>query len=59
MQFTTPRQNPQNPDRSALMTAAALIVFGSVIVFMVGFLPADSIHSIAHDVRHLTGFPCH
>jgi cobalt transporter subunit CbtB len=38
---------------------AAVIVLGFVIVYVVGFAGAETIHNAAHDARHSLNFPCH
>lgn len=37
----------------------AVLAFGIILVFAVGFLPMDAVHSAAHDTRHALSFPCH
>ncbi len=49
-------------DFSALnraLPALALLLFGAVMLYGVGFASADTVHNAAHDTRHATGFPCH
>jgi len=38
---------------------ASAFLLGLVILYSVGFVQAPLAHSIAHDVRHSQGFPCH
>ena len=38
---------------------ASAFLLGLVILYSVGFVQAPLTHSIAHDVRHSQGFPCH
>ena len=37
----------------------ALLGFGLVVLYGVGFVEASAVHNAAHDTRHATGFPCH
>jgi len=39
--------------------AFAALVFGVVIILVVGFAPMGVAHNAAHDVRHGMAFPCH
>ena len=39
--------------------ALALLVFGVVMVYGVGFSVTPEVHNAAHDTRHAAGFPCH
>jgi cobalt transporter subunit CbtB len=41
------------------LPAVALVVFGVVMLYGVGFSAADAVHNAAHNTRHATGFPCH
>ena len=41
------------------LPALALLGFGVVMVYGVGFSAIDPVHNAAHDTRHATGFPCH
>lgn len=46
------------PGMAALqLTTAALL--GFVMLYGVGFLETAAVHSVAHDMRHAMGFPCH
>jgi cobalt transporter subunit CbtB len=40
-------------------SAAAALLLGLAVVFMVGFAPLSAIHNAAHDARHAAAFPCH
>jgi cobalt transporter subunit CbtB len=44
---------------STLAQTFAALVFGLVIVLVVGFAPMGIAHNAAHDVRHSAAFPCH
>lgn len=55
---------PQNTESlvatsSAPLQLAAAALFGMLIVFGVGFAPAEAAHNAAHDTRHAVAFPCH
>jgi cobalt transporter subunit CbtB len=42
-----------------LIAAAALLFFGSFVIFGVGLAADPRMHNAAHDTRHSIGFPCH
>jgi cobalt transporter subunit CbtB len=44
---------------SVAVQSAAALVFGMIILFVVGFAPMSVAHNAAHDVRHSLAFPCH
>ena len=49
-------------DVSALarnLPALALLGFGALILYGVGFSTISAVHNAAHNTRHVTGFPCH
>ena len=59
-QSTSPAIN----DVAATQTAALLqkvsaILFGILILGVVGFSHIDVVHNAAHDTRHSNAFPCH
>ncbi|PWC39578.1 CbtB domain-containing protein [Azospirillum sp. TSO35-2] len=61
---TTPAINTAagSATRSAAQTAAAAfaaILFGSFLLYGVGFAQPQQIHDAAHDARHSFAFPCH
>jgi cobalt transporter subunit CbtB len=37
----------------------AVVCFGALILYAVGFLPMSAAHNAAHDTRHSIVFPCH
>jgi cobalt transporter subunit CbtB len=37
----------------------AAMLFGAVILYVVGFLNLPLAHNATHDARHAAGFPCH
>jgi len=41
------------------MPALALLGFGLILLFGVGFSNFSVAHNSAHDTRHAAGFPCH
>ncbi len=34
-------------------------LLGMTILFAAGFVQADALHAVTHDLRHATGFACH
>ena len=44
---------------SVLAQTSAALLFGLVILFVVGFAPMGVAHNAAHDARHSLAFPCH
>lgn len=47
--------------QASLTTAQhiAVLAFGALILFAVGFSPIPEVHNAAHDTRHSLAFPCH
>ena len=41
------------------MPAIALLTFGLITLYCVGFSTASAAHNATHDTRHASGFPCH
>ncbi len=41
------------------MPAVALLMFGLITLYFVGFSAASVTHNATHDTRHASGFPCH
>jgi cobalt transporter subunit CbtB len=39
--------------------AMAALVFGIVILYLVGFSTLPEAHNATHVTRHASGFPCH
>ena len=35
------------------------VIFGTAILFVVGFSHSTIMHNAAHDTRHALAFPCH
>jgi cobalt transporter subunit CbtB len=44
---------------TALMSVLFMAVLGGAILFAAGHAQSATLHDVAHDVRHATGFPCH
>ena len=38
---------------------ATALLFGTVMLYAVGFVSTDIAHNAAHDTRHSFAFPCH
>jgi cobalt transporter subunit CbtB len=45
--------------RSPASVGAFTLLFGLVMLFIVGFSPISAVHNAAHDTRHTAAFPCH
>ena len=41
------------------LPALAVLMFGLVVLYAVGFSNFARAHNAAHDARHANGFPCH
>jgi cobalt transporter subunit CbtB len=54
---------PANVSSSAALVsklpAIALLLFGLLTLYLVGFSTMSSAHNATHDTRHASGFPCH
>jgi len=46
-------------DTEALRAAITAALFGTFLLFGVGFAHSDRLHAAAHDTRHAFTFPCH
>ncbi len=46
-------------DSNRLAAVVFAAIFGSILLFGVGFAQSDVLHNAAHDSRHAAGFPCH
>lgn len=58
--MTTTTTTTFSADRTAaLISIAAVALFGAAVLFAAGFAQSATLHDAAHDVRHATGFPCH
>lgn len=42
-----------------VLSAVVCLLIGAFLIFGVGFVHSDVIHSAAHDSRHSFAFPCH
>lgn len=47
------------PELVRRLPALAVIAFGVVLLYGVGFSTITIAHNATHDTRHATGFPCH
>ncbi|NPC58304.1 CbtB domain-containing protein [Caenimonas soli] len=56
---TTVTDGARSARSKCLFEAVLAAVFGTVILWAVGFSPIEVVHDAAHDVRHANGFPCH
>ncbi|MGL4320400.1 MAG: CbtB domain-containing protein [Paracoccaceae bacterium] len=43
----------------ALMAVLFMAVLGGGLMFAAGHAQSATLHDVAHDMRHATGFPCH
>jgi cobalt transporter subunit CbtB len=51
---------PAAKERSSeIVQALAAILFGLLVIGVVGFSHLEVVHNAAHDVRHSNAFPCH
>jgi len=41
------------------LPALAVLMFGMIVLYAVGFSTVPQAHNSAHDTRHANGFPCH
>lgn len=41
------------------LPALAVLAFGLLLLFGVGFVTLPAAHNAVHDTRHAMGFPCH
>jgi len=41
------------------MPALAVLMFGLITLYCLGFSTASAAHNATHDTRHASGFPCH
>lgn len=48
-----------NRDSARLTSAVSAVLFGLMLVLLVGFAPIAEVHNAAHDTRHTSAFPCH
>ena len=55
--FDNARREPAGV--AALWPALAAATLGILVVYVVGFAGAHTIHEAAHDARHSMNFPCH
>jgi cobalt transporter subunit CbtB len=56
----TSAATPASVARTQAVAAGAIVLlFGSFMLFGVGFAQPETIHNAAHDTRHSFTFPCH
>lgn len=48
-----------NRGTARLVPALSAMLFGLMLVLLVGFAPIAEVHNAAHDTRHTSAFPCH
>ena len=41
------------------LPAIAVLGFGLILLYCVGFSTPSAAHNATHDTRHANGFPCH
>ncbi|MEE9453555.1 MAG: CbtB domain-containing protein [Paracoccaceae bacterium] len=56
--MTTTTQTATKADLS-IITIAFVAFMGLGLLFVSGLASAASLHDSAHDIRHMSGFPCH
>ncbi|TDX29514.1 cobalt transporter subunit CbtB [Modicisalibacter xianhensis] len=61
---TTPISSSRRAARSVSRISSAwqqvaVVLFGALVLYAVGFLPMSAAHNAAHDTRHSFVFPCH
>jgi len=59
LQVSSQKTMRVNASTSVCAQSLAALVFGVIILFVVGFAPIGVAHNAAHDVRHSVAFPCH
>ncbi|WP_417328754.1 CbtB domain-containing protein [Halomonas cupida] len=53
------QRSSRSSSRLSLLQQGAVVLFGALILYAVGFLPMSAAHNAAHDTRHVFVFPCH
>lgn len=56
---STERASRSDSNVSSAIQQGAVVLFGALILYAVGFLPMSAAHNAAHDTRHTFVFPCH
>lgn len=61
MLVSNAKERPQVTTSTQSRIAAGVIalVFGTFLLYGVGFAGASVLHNAAHDTRHALTFPCH
>jgi len=44
---------------SRLLQLLSVMLLGSLMLYIAGFMGTAEVHNAAHDMRHTIGFPCH
>jgi cobalt transporter subunit CbtB len=57
--ITIPARGSISIPIAANMPAIAVLMFGLLTLYFVGFSTASAAHNATHDTRHASGFPCH
>ncbi len=50
---------PRTSSAVTTLSILAAAIVGLGIISVAGHVQAATLHDAAHDVRHVTGFPCH
>ncbi|NVK41080.1 MAG: CbtB-domain containing protein [Oceanospirillaceae bacterium] len=53
------RRTRSGSKASSAFGQGAVMLFGVLVIYAVGFLPMSAAHNAAHDTRHSFVFPCH
>ncbi|WP_081694725.1 CbtB domain-containing protein [Halomonas huangheensis] len=53
------QRSARSHSRLTALQQGAVVLFGALILYAVGFLPMNVAHNAAHDTRHVFVFPCH
>lgn len=53
------QRSSRSSSRLSALQQGAVVLFGALILYAVGFLPMSAAHNAAHDTRHVFVFPCH
>ena len=55
----TKTQTIRTVSTASLLPVIVAALIGATLIFAAGLAQSGSLHDAAHDVRHVTGFPCH
>lgn len=53
------RSQIQTREIARRLPALAVLAFGLLLLYGVGFSTLPAAHNATHDTRHAAGFPCH